>query len=78
MYIRPKFTVHKYAETIQGKKLFKGGNYMRKYGMCFLIRGKIKNIFVPYLRLVWVEVLMPHLLDSAAALFDRMGRIREV
>ena len=31
-----------------------------------------KNIFVPYLRLVWVEVLMPHLLDSAAALFDRI------
>ena len=26
-------TVHKCAETIQGRKLFKGGNYMRKYGM---------------------------------------------
>ena len=25
-------TVHKCAETIQGRKLFKGGNYMRKYG----------------------------------------------
>ena len=32
-YIRPKVTVHKGAETIQGRKLFKGGNYMRKYGM---------------------------------------------
>ena len=32
-YIRPKVTVHKCAETIQGMKLFKGGNYMRKYGM---------------------------------------------
>ena len=31
-YIRPKVTVHKGAETIQGRKLFKGGNYMRKYG----------------------------------------------
>ena len=31
-YIRPKVTVHKDAETIQGRKLFKGGNYMRKYG----------------------------------------------
>ena len=31
-YIRPKVTVHKCAETIQRKKLFKGGNYMRKYG----------------------------------------------
>ena len=32
-YIRPNVTVHKGAETIQGRKLFKGGNYMRKYGM---------------------------------------------
>ena len=40
-YIRPKVTVHKGAEVtvhkgaeaIQGRKLFKGGNYMRKYGM---------------------------------------------
>ena len=33
----PLITVHKYAETIQGRKLFKGGNYMRKYGnrKCF-------------------------------------------
>ena len=34
-YIRPKVTVHKGAETIQGRKLFKGGNYMRKYGILF-------------------------------------------
>ena len=27
--------VHTGAETIQGRKLFKGGNYMRKYGMSF-------------------------------------------
>ena len=32
-YIRPKVTVHKGAETIQGRKLFKGGNYMRKCGI---------------------------------------------
>ena len=32
-YIRPKVKVHKGAETIQGRKLFKGGNYMRKYNM---------------------------------------------
>ena len=32
-YISPKVTVHKGAETIQGRKLFKGGNYMRKYGI---------------------------------------------
>ena len=35
-YIRPKVTVHKGAETIQGRKLFKGGNYMRKYGIYIL------------------------------------------
>ena len=28
----PLMAVHKCAETIQGRKLFKGGNYMRKYG----------------------------------------------
>ena len=31
-YIRPKVTVHRGAETNQERKLFKGGNYMRKYG----------------------------------------------
>ena len=30
-YIRPKVTVHRCAETIQGRKLFKGGNYLQKY-----------------------------------------------
>ena len=34
-YIRPKVTVQKGAETIQGRKLFKGGNYTRKYDICF-------------------------------------------
>ena len=29
----PLITVDKSAETIQGRKLFKGGNYLRKYGM---------------------------------------------
>ena len=37
-YIRPKVTVHKGAETIQGRKLFKGWNYMRKYGICNVTR----------------------------------------
>ena len=44
-YIRPKVTVHKGAETIQGRKLFKGGNYMRKYGTFIL--SKILSNFVP-------------------------------
>ena len=29
----PLLTVHKSAETIQGRKLFKGRNYSRKYGI---------------------------------------------
>ena len=39
----PKVKVHKCEETTQGRKLFKGGNYMRKYGtqdvvqLCFKI-----------------------------------------
>ena len=33
----PLITVHKCAETIQGRKLIKGGNYMRKYGKYLLI-----------------------------------------
>ena len=37
-YIRPKVTVHKGAETIQGRKLLKGGNYSRKYGICNVYR----------------------------------------
>ena len=37
----PKITVHKGAETIQGRKLFKGGNYMRKHG----IQNSIKIYF---------------------------------
>ena len=32
-YIGPEVTVHKGAETIQGRKLFEGGNYSRKYGI---------------------------------------------
>ena len=36
-YISPKVTVHKGAETIQGRKLFKGRNYMRKYGILILV-----------------------------------------
>ena len=37
-YIRPKVTVHKCAETIQGRKLIKGRNYMRKYGKQLLVK----------------------------------------
>ena len=48
-YIRPKVTVHKCAETIQGRKLFKGGNYMRKYGIPIFWRtGQIGRINLEY------------------------------
>ena len=34
-------------ETIQGRKLYKGGNYMRKYGKS-KVRGKISQNFVAF------------------------------
>ena len=37
---RPKVKVHKCAQTIQGRKLFKGRNYMRKYGKLFTEKGR--------------------------------------
>ena len=39
-YISPKVTVHKGAETIQGRKLFEGRNYMRKYGNWINVYGE--------------------------------------
>ena len=42
-YIRQKVTVHKGAETIQGRKLFKGGNYMRKYGIYSYLNSRIEE-----------------------------------
>ena len=45
-YIRPKVTVHKAAETIQGRKLFKGGNYMRKYGILALVLSKTASMYL--------------------------------
>ena len=42
-YIRPKVTVHKDAETIQGRKLFRGGNYMRKYGITYVLHRMNKT-----------------------------------
>ena len=52
------------AETIQGRKLFKGGNYMRKYGICNTAKksfARLKMIqkisdFTFYYR-IWVEPL---------------------
>ena len=44
-YIRPKVTVHKGAETIQGRKLFKGRNYMRKYGK-HLLKNVLDNFVI--------------------------------
>ena len=41
----PLITVHKCAETIQGRKLFKGGNYMRKYGMYILQKLSFRYLY---------------------------------
>ena len=46
-YIRPKVTVHKYVETIQGRKLFKGGNYKRKYGNHFILLSCLSMLCSP-------------------------------
>ena len=43
----PLVTVHTGAATIQVRKLFKGGNYMRKYGKCILpSKSKGKTMFI--------------------------------
>ena len=47
----PKVTVYKCAETIQGRKLFKGGNYMRKYGIYNLLFSGICN----YVDFPWIQ-----------------------
>ena len=55
----PLITVHTCTETIQGRKLFKGGNYFRKYGRCFLHPGKVihsKNGKVIQLTLITVQI----------------------
>ena len=68
-YIRPKVTVHKGAETIQGRKLFKGGNYIRNtiiFGRRLLVlqtRFSKTNICDDFLKLCcafllfWISVL---------------------
>ena len=40
----PLITVHTGAETIQGRKIFKGGNYSRKYGMCCFLMMITKTL----------------------------------
>ena len=45
-YIRPNVTVHKVVETIQGRKLFEGGNYMRKYKLYKLLFQQAYLYFV--------------------------------
>jgi hypothetical protein len=45
-------TVHKSAETIQGRKLFKGGNYSRKYGI-----SKNPNLYPHQSRITFSSLL---------------------
>ena len=42
-YVWPKVTVHKCKESIQGRKLFKGGNYMRKHGIQGLYKKGVQK-----------------------------------
>ena len=50
-YIRSKVTVHKCAEDIQGRNLFKGGNYVRKYGIYYeIFKNKLLYSFTVYLQ----------------------------
>ena len=60
-YIRPKVTVHKCAETIQVRKLFKGENYMRK------IHWNLTNRGIPVLPPLYKSLLFqPDVLGSQA------------
>ena len=58
-YIRPKVTVHKGAETIQGRKLFKGGNYRRKYGMYKFIVVYRCPLLATAAQLSWGRYVIP-------------------
>ena len=40
------------AETIQGRKLFKGGNYMRKYGIQMV---QLKNSLSLYMLIIFLS-----------------------
>ena len=72
-YIRPKVTVHKGAETIQGRKLFKGGNYMRKYGISYDISFESQEKSPPTIK----EFLFPQSRIECAirALLCELSRI---
>ena len=52
----PLITVHKCAETIQGRKLFMGGNYMRKYGKYYIIFRKHILNSQGSLASVWLDI----------------------
>ena len=52
-YIRPKVIVHKGAETIQGRKLIKGRDYMRKYGICTCASAKALQKIGDFVIFLW-------------------------
>ena len=57
----PLLTVHTSEETIQGRKLFKGGNYLKKYGsitnmgLCHLKRNKLWSYLIQRISLTKLE-----------------------
>ena len=58
-YIRPKVTVLKGAETIQGRKLFKGGNYMRKFGIHLFYQDINIDSLVNHVTMTVSDVIPP-------------------
>ena len=58
----PLVTIHISAETIQGRKLFKGGNYSRKYGIHLL--KKFCQSFVFWLLMLITAVRPKRKCDS--------------
>ena len=63
MYCDQRVTVHKSADTIQGRKLFKGGNYSRKYGIYYRQVKMMMNNFASWNSLalakwfIWLLIL---------------------
>ena len=70
-YIRSKVTVHKCAEIIQVRKLFKGKNYMRKYGKSNMKNNSSKLFNNPfYIKITYLLNLSSAIRRSASYKFN--------
>ena len=59
----PLITVHTGAETIQGRKLFKGGNYSRKYGNSILRTYIFLKVEKCQMASLWKKITETNLLN---------------